>query len=124
MIIIGVITLHKYLSPSRQSPKGFLLVIKRKQKHRLFNQNLNLDNNDYLFLLLIILILDGISQHLLYRQMINYWLNISYALAACCVRIKKLGFIFKKCCYDPLGRNFATLEFSDCWQLLLCNSSD
>ena len=41
-----------------------LLVIKRKQKHCLFNQNRNLDNNDYLLLLLIILISDGISQHL------------------------------------------------------------
>ena len=41
-----------------------LLVIKRKQRHCLFNQSLNLDNNDYLLLLLIILILDGISQHL------------------------------------------------------------
>ena len=41
-----------------------LLLIERKQRHCLFNQNLNLDNNDYLLLLLIILILDGISQHL------------------------------------------------------------
>ena len=40
-----------------------LLVIKMKQRHCLFNQNLNLDN-DYLLLLLIILILDGISKHL------------------------------------------------------------
>ena len=40
-----------------------LLVIKRKQRHCLFNWNLNLDNNDYLLFLLIRLILDGISQH-------------------------------------------------------------
>ena len=35
--------------------------VKRKQRHCLLNWNLDLDNNDYLLLLLIILILDGLA---------------------------------------------------------------
>ena len=73
-----------------------LLVITMKQIHCSFNQNLNVDNNDYLLLLLNILVWDGISQHLkrvlLYSSSDDYiyLLNISHALAVCWMRIKKL----------------------------------
>ena len=44
-----------------------------------FNQNLNLDNNDYLLLLLNILILDGISQHLK-RLLLHRFIGLTFLI--------------------------------------------